>query len=194
MLKNSWTDIRPQPTPGQIAETAFIVTQQELSRANAMKCPRRMGEWLLWRTIVREHLGADTRIGYDENGAPILLNRPGHIGVSHCAESVAVIYSPHPCAIDIESLSRNFDKIAHKYICAAEMRLPDASSELFKAAVWCAKEAAYKYTGIPSTGFLNDIIITGSSLAAGTMTAEVHGRPVAIRLRSDSRTMLAVIE
>lgn len=113
---DSWIEIRPLPdTPG---------------------LSRRVAERNAWRAIVRDRLGDDVNIGYNGNGAPILDPERGFVSVSHTRGWVAVIWSPDPCAIDIEPKGRELSKtVAARYSIAS---IED----------WCALEAAYKYTGL----------------------------------------------
>ena len=97
---------------------------------------RREAEGAAWRAIVRERLGQDTAISYNENGAPVLEKERGYIGVSHTRGWVAVVWSPEPCAIDIEPADRKLSPAA-----AARYSLSSISD-------WCALEAAYKYQGL----------------------------------------------
>ncbi len=154
---SSWIDVREL---AEVPEQCPFITEDERQTALGMPSPKRRREWLMWRAIVREHLGAETQIGYDEAGAPVLYNRAGHISVSHNREYVAVMYSHERCAIDIESASRNFEKVASRYITDAERLVDGAGHPLFLAAAWCTKEAVYKYAGRPAAEFLRDIIIT----------------------------------
>ena len=103
---------------------------------------RRVVEKAAWREIVRRRLGDDICIAYNENGAPILEEGHGYIGVSHTRGWVAVIWSPAPCAIDIELKTR-------KLSSAAVARYSITSIE-----DWCALEAVYKYKGL--TGIAAD--------------------------------------
>jgi phosphopantetheinyl transferase len=95
-----------------------------------------VAERAAWRAIVRERLGEDTAIGYNENGAPVLDAGRGYISVSHTRGWVAVVWSQEPCAIDIELRGRQISR-------AVMARYPIASIE-----DWCAFEATYKFKGL----------------------------------------------
>ncbi len=95
-----------------------------------------MAERAAWHAIVRELLGDDTTISYNKNGAPVLDEGRGYISVSHTRGWVAVVWSPRPCAIDIELRDR-------KLSAAAAVRYSISSIE-----DWCALEARYKYAGL----------------------------------------------
>ena len=188
---SSWIDAREV---AEVPEQYPFITENERQTALCMPCPKRRREWLMWRAIVREHLGADTQIGYDEVGAPVLYNCAGHISVSHNREYVAVMYSHERCAIDIESLSRDFAKVAQRYITDAERFVAGAGHPLFLAAAWCTKEAVYKYAGRPAAEYLRDIIITNidwRSMSIIVRTTWQDEITVSLLRRQDS--LLAII-
>lgn len=138
---NFWIEIRPVP-----------------DIEGASRRDRRMAETAAWRAIVRERLGSGIGISYDNNGAPLLdrtpdadalpaghpgrhghishPGHPGHISVSHTKGWVAVLWSPEPCAIDIEPVERELPPAA-----AARYSIGSISD-------WCALEAAYKYKSV----------------------------------------------
>ncbi|MDR2911773.1 MAG: hypothetical protein LBV38_00510 [Alistipes sp.] len=105
--------------------------------AEAARTTARKAEGAAWRAIVRERLGPDTEIGYNAAGAPVLTEGRGYIGVSHTRGWVAVVWSPHPCAIDIELKTRTISAaVATRMGIAPEIE------------AWCAHEATYKYRGL----------------------------------------------
>jgi phosphopantetheinyl transferase len=85
---------------------------------------------------VRQRLGNDVSIGYNAAGAPVLNDGRGYISVSHTRGWVAVVWSPEPCAVDIELKTRRLS-------AAAGARYNITSIE-----DWCALEARYKFAGL----------------------------------------------
>ena len=120
------------------AEAAPWVTGEELATAAGFGSAVRRAEFLTWRAAVRRELGRDVRIAYDANGAPCLPGRAERISVSHCPGRVAVVLSEGPCAVDIESETRNFGRVIARYMTPCERRLSE--SALWPAVAWCAKE------------------------------------------------------
>jgi hypothetical protein len=131
---------------------------------------RRAAERAAWRAIVREKLGDDIAVEYNGNGAPVLLPAPGPatppgcIGVSHTRGWVAVVWSPGPCAIDIEPKSRPLSP-------AAAERYGFTTME-----EWCAFEAEYKYEGL-----------AGHPPARGSVRFEPHDQLI-VAVISDTET------
>ena len=104
------------------------------------------------------------------------------------------MYSENRCAVDIETLSRRFDRIASKYMTDAEGLLDGAEHPLFPAAAWCAKEAVYKYSGKSRAEFLRDIAITGCDWQDMVLKVCTPWQvDIAVSLRLYGQTLMAVI-
>ena len=140
----------------------------------------RRREFLAWREIVRRIAGRGVEIGYDEWGAPQIIGSSLHIGVSHSSDHVAGIVSECPCAVDIESLSRDFGKVAARYLTTEERAL--SSHHDFLAATWCAKEALYKYYRRGGLNLLSDIRIAAVDFGRGEIRGIVRGEEIALRM------------
>lgn len=137
----------------------------DLAAVEGLKGARRT-ERLMWRVLARRLIdNRPLEVEYTTEGAPHVKNFPyAHISVSHCREAVAVVASNSRCGVDIESLNRNFRRIAPRYISPEEWALkPDGISaedeQLFMAAVWCAKECLFKMYGRRGLNFCHDITI-----------------------------------
>lgn len=172
---DSFLEIRPVPDDPRVLRP--FVTPEEWDHAMSMGTPARQAEWLAWRALVRERLGRNTVISYDADGAPTVDH--GHIGISHTHGWIAAVWSPKPCAVDIELASRDVSRIAARFISEAERALDDAGDPLFAISAWCAKEAAYKLARVGGVDFLRDIRITSSAIADGVMEVSIRdGKPV----------------
>ncbi len=170
-------------------EAACWATPGELAAAAAF-VPHRRREYLAWRAVVREELGRHTRIGYDGAGAPVLPGGEACISVAHCRDRVAVCISDAPCAVDIEPESRDFSRVAPRYMTAAEQSL--AADPLLPAVVWCAKEALYKYAGRRELDWRSDLHVERVDLAAGTLTGRI-GNDAPVELTVDRRDGFVVV-
>lgn len=133
------------------------VTPEEWAAARKMGSQRRREEWLTWRALLRREAGADLGIGYNAQGAPQTDREGLYISVSHCREGVAVRLADRRCAIDMESLQRNFERVAPRYITPLEERF--AHVEHYRALIWSAKETLYKYAGRQGADFLTELTI-----------------------------------
>lgn len=127
--------------------------------ASASFAPRRRREYLSWRAMVYRELGPVT-IRYTASGAPFLEDRPQVcIGVSHGAGRVALTLSDRPCGVDIECYNRDFERLAPRYLTAAERSL-GGDDPHFCAVAWCAKEVFYKLSGRRGLSLTDDLHLT----------------------------------
>ncbi|MCM1302398.1 MAG: 4'-phosphopantetheinyl transferase superfamily protein [Alistipes senegalensis] len=160
--------------PLAFEEAAEWATDAELAAARGF-APARGREYLAWRAIVRREIGRDAVIAYNSAGAPMLTNYPLHLSVSHCRGRagrsgraddcrqqadgserisslgrIAVAISDAPCAVDIEPVTRDFQRAMPRYLSPSEHQL--SVHPLFPAIAWCAKETLFKYAGSAADG------------------------------------------
>lgn len=148
-------------------------TPDERAQAAAF-APARRTEWLSWRALVRRELApAPVRFGYDSVGAPFVEDSPLRLSVSHCEGSIAVALSDTPCAVDIESLDRHFDRVVSRYMTAEERAL--SVDPFWPALVWCAKETLYKFAGRRELDLLHDLRIEAVDFFAATLVGRIGG-------------------
>lgn len=173
-------------------ELLSLASEAECRYVANFKQERRRREALMWRYIVRRELGEDVEIAYNENGAPVLLNREESIGVSHSADFVAVVISDKRCAVDIERLDRNFDRVAERYIRPEEQNLSQDCR--LAAAVWCAKETLYKYSDEVGLDFLRDVKVLSVDFDRGLIVGQIKGNlPVDMRMMFHSDNVVVYI-
>jgi phosphopantetheinyl transferase len=158
---------------GDIETLTSLCSEQDLRAAETLGAAHRRAEFLAWRVAVRRALGADIRIGYDEWGGPVIEGSNLHLGVSHSKQMVAVIISDHPCAIDIEDTTRNFEHVADRYVTAEERKLTTQADLL--AVAWCAKETLYKYHRRGGVDFLRDVRLTAMNIEQGDVRGQIFG-------------------
>ena len=177
--------VRAIPSYAEVVATAL--PEERAEAEERFSTEGRRAEWLAWRSVVRELMCAegftteDFRIVYNECGAPEVRRADNsqilyYIGVSHCRARVAVVVSASPCGVDIEWADRNFERASSRYLSAAERALEQNHPERVGGAVWCAKEAVYKYfsaQGVKYPDFLNDIRVVASDLSRGVLRLAV---------------------
>lgn len=145
-------------------DAAAWATREELAAAAAFPSELRRREYLGWRALVRERLGRDAAIAYDDAGAPVVIDREGvHLSVSHAAGWVALLLADAPCGVDIESADRDFSCVARRCMTDDERRLSD--SPLWPGVAWCAKEALYKLAGRSGLDLRRDVRLERADLA-----------------------------
>lgn len=173
-------------------EIALWTSPEERAQACGF-APARRSEWLSWRALVRRQLcgttGCDPRriaIGYDAVGAPRVeiqespTEKSFCVSVSHCGGSIAVALADAPCAVDIETLDRDFGRVAPRYMTCDERALSDDAR--WPAIVWCAKETLYKFAGRRELDLLHDLRIEAVDFAAATLVGRIGGgEPLTLR-------------
>ena len=167
----------------------------DLAAVSHFGAASRRCEVLAWRSVVRREVG-ECRIGYDDCGGPTVTDALGnqllYIGVSHCRDRVAVILSERPCAIDIETVGRNFVGVACRFLMPAEMLL--ISEDGLLGPMWCAKEALYKFCRDRSLNLKDDIQIV-ECRADGYFVARVRGgESIAGRWWVEDEYIIAIVE
>lgn len=135
-----------------------LVTAQDVASASRFQNDRRRREHLAWRRIVRQELGTNIAIDYNDVGAPTVDTPNTYISVSHGADMVAVAIADETVGVDIEALDRNFDRVKSRYMSDLESAISDHKD--WAAMVWSAKEAIYKLYGRREVDLMDDIHIT----------------------------------
>lgn len=162
------------------AAWSHLLTAEDLRSAAALSGERRRREFLAWRSLVRRELGP-VDIGYAPSGAPRLAC--GGLSVSHCDVYVAVYLADGPCGVDVERLNRNFRRVIPRYATPQEAALCD--DPRLDAALWCAKEALYKYAGRKGLDLRRDLLIERVDFTQGRMSGRIcGGEAIPIGLRT----------
>lgn len=153
---------------------------EELSKTAAPKhitSQNRLREYLAWRAML-EQMRPSTSVVYNHLGAPTIER--SYISVSHTSKYAAVLLSSEPCGVDIESTRRNFQRISSRYISDNECNLNGSDNPLFKAIIWCAKEAMYKLSGRVELDFTCDIKINAIDFTQRTMQGYILDKAVSL--------------
>ncbi len=140
------------------------LTEADIRFVEGITSLKRRREITAWRTLLRRSLdeGALVEIAYRENGAPYLVDSTIYISVSHCSSMVALLISDEPCGVDIESCSRDFERVASRFSTAAEVayfEVVGIDRALALPLIWSAKEALYKVAGVEGVDFIRDVEI-----------------------------------
>lgn len=167
------------------------VTAEEASCAAAFGTAQRRAEYLTWRTLVRQRLGACVRICYDGLGAPELPDTPCHLSVAHCAGRVAVLLSDRRCAVDIEPEARDFRRAVARVATPGERALSE--DPRWAGVLWCAKECLYKYARRAGADFVRDLPVTGVDFETGRIEGRAFGEGVTLTFRFDGGYTLVSI-
>lgn len=178
-------------SPMSVAETAMWVTAEELA-ASATFSLQRCREYLSWRALIRREIGLDAQIVYNEVGAPAITNYPLQISVSHCSDRIVVALSDCRCAVDIEPIDRDLNRVAERCLSKDEQQLSD-DPRLF-IVLWCAKETLYKYAGEEGLDLLHDLHIEMVDLCAGRIVGRIkNGEPIELSVSLDDGFVVVYI-
>ena len=119
--------------------------------------------YLLLKRALHEVYDIDENplFGYGEHGKPFLTNHPDiHFNISHCKDAVACAIDDSPVGIDIESVGRYKDELAHYTMNDEEIAKIAAAEdpEVVFIELWTKKEAATKLVGTGITDNLKEIL------------------------------------
>ena len=150
-------------------------------------------EVLAWRAIVRRELGNGVEISHDEYGAPTVDTPNTYISVSHSRDRVAVLLADRACAVDIESVERDFRRVATRYLSKEEQQLAE-QNDLY-AEMWSAKEALYKYYKKGGLDFVNDISVVAYDADGGVLRCSIlKGETIEVKVKRESGLVVALID
>ena len=169
-----------------------VALGEDMAQVESFGSEVRRREVLAWRAVVRRELGENTQISYDEYGAPQVDAPDTYISVSHSKEWVAVLFSDRECAVDIESVERNFRNVATRYLSSEEQMLAE-KYDLY-AELWCAKEALYKYYKKGNLDLVRDISVVRYDGDNSNFTAVILGSdPIIVNLCRRESLVIATI-
>lgn len=130
---------------------------------------RRVGR-LAWRAALRSEY-PDADVCYDVFSAPVAAGMP--LGVTHCDGLAAVLVSGGRCGVDAERFDRPLERLCPRVMTAGELALGAAGDGRTAVAMWCAKEAMYKFYGRKSLDFRRDLRIESVDMARGIISGRI---------------------
>ncbi len=148
------------------------LTQSDIQYIDSLRSVKRQSEVASWRELLRRSISTTADILYHASGAPYIVGSDLFISASHSSTKVAIVVSSAPCAIDIESLSRDFERVASRYISIPELELNSGAAPLM-ALLWSAKETLYKLSPLDGLDLLGDIHVT--KISQDVVTGLVKG-------------------
>ena len=119
---------------------------EEVKTLEGFRNQSRKLEWLSVRTLINEMTGKNSRIIYNEDRKPFLLENSSHISISHSRDYTSILLSRFKrVGVDLEYMSHRISGIADRFINSNE-RITDSRERLrYHLYIhWCAKEALYK--------------------------------------------------
>ncbi len=134
---------------------------EEVKTLEGFRNHNRQLEWLSVRALITEMMGINTRIVYNEDRKPFLLDNSSHISISHSMDYTSILLSRFKrVGVDMEYMSHRISKIADRFINDREKIT--GSQELLRYHLyihWCAKEALYKICDKKNINFKKNLTI-----------------------------------
>lgn len=135
-----------------------LQTISEQRRQQALRFKHEQGQrlcvaaYLLLKRALREQEGIleNPIFAYGPHGKPSIVGHPElHFSLSHCKEAAVCVLSRHPIGIDVESIGRYRETVAHYAMSDAEVaRIEQAEHpDVEFVRLWTMKESLLKLTG-----------------------------------------------
>ncbi len=118
-------------------------------------------EWLSVRALLNILTGKDSKIIYNTEHKPFIMDGSYNISISHSHKLTSILLSKNKkVGIDLEFMSHRINKIAYKFINKNENITNDKSLEQLHLYIhWCAKEALYKICDKKNINFKDNLTI-----------------------------------
>ena len=135
-----------------------LQTISEQRRQQALRFKHEQGQrlcvaaYLLLKRALREQEGIleNPVFAYGPHGKPSIVGHSElHFSLSHCKEAAVCVLSRHPIGIDVESIGRYRETVAHYAMSDAEVaRIEQAEHpDVEFVRLWTMKESLLKLTG-----------------------------------------------
>ena len=150
---------------------------EEVKTLEGFRNPSRKLEWLSVRTLINELTGTNSRIIYNEDRKPFLLDSSSHISISHSHAYTSILLSRYKkVGIDLEYMTHRISSIADRFINGDERIIGSAGRMMYHLYIhWCAKEALYKICDKKNINFKRNLTIEPfTPLEEGRITGKVE--------------------
>lgn len=156
-------------------ELARLVTGEDRLSARRFSNRDRRMQHLAWRAALRA-IAPDTEISYLPDGeTPYVDGADTYVSAAHTDGAAVAMLSPGRCAVDVENVNRDFNRAAPRFVSERERQLPASGDPRFLPAMWCAKEAMYKYAGVAGLDFLTGMTVASIDLDKGSAEGVIEG-------------------
>jgi phosphopantetheinyl transferase len=96
---------------------------------------------------------------------PFLLDHTYHFSISHSDKiAAAIISQTQPVGIDVEMITDKALRVAHKFLREEEVQLVGKDSKEDATLLWSIKETVFKWYGLGSVDFREDIQVKKLSI------------------------------
>jgi 4'-phosphopantetheinyl transferase EntD len=134
---------------------------EEVRTLEAYKNESRKLEWLSVRVLINELTGTNSRIIYNEDRKPFILDSSSRISISHSRDYTSILLSRYKrVGIDLEYMSHRISAIADRFINQDESITESPGLLRYHLYIhWCAKEALYKICDKKNINFKKNLTI-----------------------------------
>jgi 4'-phosphopantetheinyl transferase len=148
-----------------------------LDELEQRKSEHRKCEYLGARLALKELLGREVVVKYNEDGKPILQDGSHRISISHSGKWIAVMVHPsQEVGVDIECPHPKIEKVYTRFLGLQEQEelYGDGDRDIRKLQLaWSAKEALYKIIGKEAVDFAKQLrILPFEASLRGEMEAQ----------------------
>jgi len=146
------------------------------------KSEKRKNEFLAVRLALKELMGYEVEVIYNNEGKPFIANDTHQISISHSGEWVAVIAHPkNKVGIDIECPNKKIEKVYSRFLSLTEQQTLFGDGDVRKLYLaWSAKEALYKIIGREAVDFQNQLQILPFDITSNSGKMNAIHLPTAI--------------
>ena len=138
----------------------FQFTANESDTFTKITNERRKREYLSIRLLLQAMLQKKVDIQYNACGKPFLSDLL-NISISHSSELVLILLSEIPIGVDVESINRNTETVASRFLSEEEQQQIACTPNpgFTRLLYWCAKEAVFKCSPLNKIEFKSQILI-----------------------------------
>lgn len=155
-------------------EEAWIDLAHKSGHLFANKIPNRREIERFATLLLLKEANLEDQLHYNEFGKPVL--RDGRfISISHDRNFVGIIIQKEEIGLDIQTVEERIHRIANKFCNEDELKQFQSTEE--RTAIWCTKEAIFKYFGT-DVPFAESITVTAINRNTEEILANytgVHG-------------------
>lgn len=141
-------------------EQNIVLTENEYTIFKQKKTEQRKKEWLGVRNLLKAMIPGQPSIQYDVHGSPSLVNSNLHISISHSGDYASLYTdSSKPVGVDIQKIKEDIIKGNNYFLNNKELELNHFQEGITLNIIWSAKEAIFKYCGLPGLDSKEDITV-----------------------------------
>jgi 4'-phosphopantetheinyl transferase EntD len=159
-----------------LLQTVYL-NEADIARLNKFKNLNRKIESLSVRALLQQMTNPHARIVYNDARKPFLADNSYNISISHSHRATSILLGKNRLVgIDLEYMSHNIEKVAHKFLNDREVITFDPLQRMAHLYVhWCAKEALYKICDKVDINFQTNLTIKPFEIGAkGNITGVVQ--------------------